>query len=54
LALNYLKKNYNDTLAMYRDLESLTSKIAVKAKENLKVNAIEDKVLEPAGLQGAI
>ncbi len=39
---------------MYRDLESLTSKIAVKAKENLKVNAIEDKVLEPAGLQGAI
>ena len=32
LALFYLKKNYNDTLAMYKDLESLTSKIAVKAK----------------------
>lgn len=54
LALFYLKKNYNDTLALYRDLESLTSKIAVKAKENLKVNDIEDKVLEPAGLQNAI
>ena len=54
LALNYLKKNYHDTLAMYHDLESLTSKIAVKAKEKLKVSAIEDKVVEPAALQDAI
>jgi len=36
---------------MYIDLESLTSKIAVKAKEKLKVTAIEDKVVEPAELQ---
>lgn len=41
-------------MALYHDLESLTSKIAVKAKEKLKVNDIEDKVLEPAGLQDAI
>ena len=54
LALFYLKKNYNDTLAMYKDLESLTSKIAVKAKEKLRVNDIEDKVLEPEGLQKTI
>ena len=32
---------------MYKDLESLTSKIGVKAKENLKVTEIEDKVVEP-------
>ena len=54
LALFYLKKNYNDTLAMYIDLESLTSKIAVKTKENLQVNDIEDKVVKPEGLQNAI
>lgn len=30
---------------MYTDLESLTSKIAVKTKANLKVNDIEDKVV---------
>jgi hypothetical protein len=40
LALRYLKKDYNDTLAMYKDLESLTSKIAVKSKGNLKVSDI--------------
>lgn len=51
LALFYLKKDYKDTLKMYIDLESLTSKIAVKAKEKLKVTAIEDKVVEPAELQ---
>ena len=39
---------------MYHDLESLTSKIAVKAKENLKVNDIEDKVILPEGLQSDI
>ena len=39
---------------MYKDLESLTSKIAVKAKEKLKVNDIEDKVVEPEGLQKTI
>lgn len=54
LALFYLKKDYKDTLAMYHDLESLTSKIAVKAKENLKVNDIEDKVILPEGLQSDI
>ena len=54
LALCYLKKDYKDTLAMYKDLESLTSKIAVKTKENLKVNDIEDKVVQPEGLQKAI
>jgi phosphoacetylglucosamine mutase len=54
LALFYLKKNYADTLAFYRDLESLTSKIAVNYKEKLRVNDIEDKVLEPEGLQARI
>lgn len=47
IALFYLKKEYKDTLKMYRDLESLTSKIGVKTKENLKVTEIEDKVVEP-------
>lgn len=32
---------------MYKDLESLTSKIGVKTKENLKVTEMEDKVVEP-------
>lgn len=54
LALFYLKKDYRDTLKMYTDLESLTSKISVKSKENIKVNDIEDKVVEPAGLQAKI
>lgn len=36
---------------MYNDLESLTSKIAVKNKANLRVNDIEDKVVKPEGLQ---
>ncbi len=40
LALYYLKKDYRDTLKLYQDLESLTSKIAVKAKESLKVTEI--------------
>jgi len=39
---------------MYNDLESLTSKIAVKSKENLVVTEIEDKVVKPEGLQGEI
>jgi phosphoacetylglucosamine mutase len=54
LALFYLKKDYRDTLKLYQDLESLTSKIGVKAKENLRVTQIEDKVVEPAGLQAQI
>lgn len=54
LALFYLKKDYRDTLKLYQDLESLTSKIAVKAKETLRVTEIEDKVVEPAGLQERI
>ena len=54
LALHYLKMHYQDTLKLYTDLESLTSKIGVKTKENLKVTAIEDKVVEPAALQTAI
>ena len=54
LALFYLKKDYSNVLAMYKDLESLTSKISVKTKENLKVTDIEDKVVEPEGLQKAI
>lgn len=54
LAIFYLKKDYKDTLKLYQDLESLTSKIAVKAKEALKVTEIEDKVVEPAGLQDRI
>ena len=54
LALHYLKMDYRDTLKLYTDLESLTSKIAVKTKENLKVTPIEDKVVEPAELQAAI
>jgi len=54
LALHYLKKTYKDTLAMYTDLESLTSKIGVKTKANLKVNDIEDKVVKPEGLQNEI
>ena len=53
LALHYLKMDYRDTLKLYTDLESLTSKIAVKTKENLKVTPIEDKVVEPAELQAA-
>ncbi len=36
---------------MYEDVESLTSKIGVKSKENLKVTEMEDKVVEPQGLQ---
>ena len=32
LALHYLKMEYQDTLKLYTDLESLTSKIAVKTK----------------------
>ena len=39
---------------MYTDLESLTSKIGVKTKANLKVNDIEDKVVKPEGLQNEI
>ena len=54
LALYYLKKDYRDTLKLYQDLESLTSKIAVKTKESLKVTEIEDKVVEPLGLQDKI
>jgi len=54
LALHYLKKTYKDTLAMYTDLESLTSKIGVKTKANLKVNDIEDKLVKPEGLQNEI
>ena len=51
IALHYLKKNYADTLKLYVDLKSKTSKIAVKHKEKLKVTDIEDKVVEPAELQ---
>lgn len=54
LALFYLKKDYRDTLKLYKDLESLTSKISVKTKENLRVTEIEDKVVEPKGLQDNI
>jgi hypothetical protein len=32
LALTYLKINYEDTLKLYTDLKSKTSKIAVKSK----------------------
>lgn len=39
---------------MYEDVESLTSKIGVKSKENLKVTEMEDKVVEPQGLQDQI
>lgn len=39
---------------MYKDLESLTSKIGVKTKENLKVTDMEDKVVEPKELQDRI
>lgn len=39
---------------MYTDLKSKTSKIAVNKKELLKVTDIEDKVVEPAGLQSLI
>jgi phosphoacetylglucosamine mutase len=54
LSLFYLKKDYKDTLKMYTDLESLTSKIGVKTKENLRVTEIEDRVVEPHGLQDQI
>lgn len=40
VALKYLKYTFDDTLKLYSDLESLTSKIAVRAKENLKVTEI--------------
>jgi hypothetical protein len=32
IALHYLKMNYKDTLTLYHDLKSKTSKIAVKNK----------------------
>ena len=54
LALHYLKMEYRDTLKLYTDLKSKTSKIAVQKKENLKVTQIEDKVVEPKGLQDQI
>lgn len=54
VALYYLKIDYKDVLKLYTDLESLTSKIGVKAKEVLKVTEMEDKVVEPAGLQDQI
>lgn len=46
--------SYKDTLTIYHDLKSKTSKIAVNKKEALKVTDIEDKVVEPAGLQSDI
>lgn len=46
--------NYKDTLSLYTDLKSKTSKIAVNRKQALKVTDIEDKVVEPAGLQAQI
>jgi phosphoacetylglucosamine mutase len=54
LALHYLKFDYPATLKLYTDLKSKTSKIAVKNKEVLKVSEIEDKVVEPEGLQTEI
>ena len=54
LALTYLKLNYEDTLNLYTDLKSKTSKIAVKSKENVKTTDIEDKVTSPKGLQEQI
>ena len=54
LALTYLKLNYEDTLKIYTDLKSKTSKIAVKRKENVKTTEIEDKVTSPEGLQEKI
>lgn len=40
LALSYLKLTYEDTLKLYTDLKSKTSKIAVKSKENVKTTDI--------------
>ena len=54
LALTYLKLSYEDTLKLYTDLKSKTSKIAVKSKENVKTTDIEDKVTSPKGLQETI
>lgn len=51
LALTYLKLGYEDTLKLYTDLKSKTSKIAVKSKENVRTTDIEDKVTSPQGLQ---
>lgn len=47
LALTYLKLGYEDTLKLYTDLKSKTSKIAVKSKENVRTTDIEDKVTSP-------
>ncbi len=54
LALTYLKLSYEDTLKMYTDLKSKTSKIAVKSKQNVRVTDIEDQVTSPKGLQEQI
>lgn len=54
LALTYLKLGYEDTLKLYTDLKSKTSKIAVKSKENVRTTDIEDKVTSPQGLQEQI
>jgi hypothetical protein len=54
IALHYLQTDYNGTLSLYTDLKSKTSKIEVKNKHALKVTEIEDKVVEPEGLQTKI
>lgn len=54
IALKYLKKDYNDVLNMYTDLESLTSKIQVVNKQALKVTDIEDRVVSPEDIQPKI
>lgn len=54
VALEYLKMSYKDTLSLYQDLKFKTSKIAVNKKQALKVTDIEDKVVEPIGLQEEI
>ena len=52
--MKYLKMDYQSAMGLYTDLKSKTSKIQVKRKENLQVTEIEDKVVEPKGLQNAI
>ena len=54
IAMKYLKMDYQSAMGLYTDLKSKTSKIQVKRKENLQVTEIEDKVVEPKGLQNAI
>ena len=52
--MKYLKMDYQSAMNIYTDLKSKTSKIQVGNKENLKVTNIEDKVIEPQGIQDSL